>query len=72
MPTPRFTMDPRTESLVEKDMDWYSNAVEHGAFDGFADCWYDPTVAMNSLLDAYPSAHESTLRQKEALRGLFK
>ena len=64
--TTAFTMDPRTKSLVDKDMDWFSDAVENGAWDGFGACWFDPSVTISSLLDAYPSAHEVALRQKEA------
>ena len=64
--TTAFTMDPRTKSLVDTDLDWFSDAVEHGAWDGFAACWYDPSVTISRLLDACPSAHEVALRQKEA------
>jgi hypothetical protein len=65
--TTAFTMDPSTESLVNKDGDWYTDAVEQGAWESFADCWHDPTIRIERLLAANPSAHEVALLQKEAL-----
>lgn len=66
--TTAFTCDPKTESLLDKEMNWYTAAVSNGDWNGFStDCWYDSTLTISSLLEASPSAHQIVTVQKADL-----
>ena len=66
--TTSFTFDPKTESFIDKDMQWYTAAVSNGDWDGFStDCWYDSTLTISGLLESNPSAHQIVMLQKTDL-----